>query len=77
MICVSDFQRTEVPHCYILCTLLASLNHHLLVCCKLPLVQAKNVLIATGSYAVKAPIEGSEHGITSDEVLNLEQLPEK
>ena len=42
-----------------------------------PLVQAKNILIATGSYAIKAPIEGSEHGITSDEVLNLEELPGK
>ncbi|CAL5227621.1 g10625 [Coccomyxa viridis] len=39
--------------------------------------KAKNILVATGSYPIKAPIEGSEHGITSDEVLNLEQLPEK
>ena len=40
-------------------------------------MQAKNILVATGSYPIKAPIEGSEHGITSDEVLNLEKLPEK
>lgn len=40
-------------------------------------VQAKNILIATGSFASKIPIDGAEHGITSDEVLNLEQLPEK
>jgi len=40
-------------------------------------LQAKNILIATGSFASKIPIEGSEYGITSDEVLNLEKLPEK
>lgn len=40
-------------------------------------VQAKNILIATGSFASKIPIEGAEHAITSDEVLNLDALPEK
>ncbi len=54
----------------------ASLSR-LLLCSVVPLVQAKNILVATGSYPIKAPIEGSEYGITSDEVLNLEQLPEK
>ena len=40
-------------------------------------VQAKNILIATGSFASKIPIEGAEHAITSDEILNLDVLPEK
>ena len=40
-------------------------------------MQAKNILVATGSFASKIPIEGAEHAITSDEILNLEALPEK
>lgn len=32
------------------------------------LVQAKNILIATGGRAVKLPIEGAEHAIISDQV---------
>lgn len=37
---------------------------------------AKHILIATGGHAVKAPIEGAEHAITSDEALALDDLPE-
>ena len=40
-------------------------------------MQAKNILIATGSFASKIPFEGAEHAITSDEILNLDALPEK
>ena len=39
--------------------------------------QARNILIATGCKAVKAPIEGSEHGIISDDVLSLERIPDR
>lgn len=35
----------------------------------------KNILVATGGYATKIPIEGAEHAITSDEALALESLP--
>lgn len=38
-------------------------------------LRAKNILVATGGYATKLPIEGSEHCITSDEALALENLP--
>lgn len=41
------------------------------------LLRGKNVLIATGGYATKVPIEGAEHAITSDEALSLDSLPEK
>lgn len=40
-------------------------------------LRAKNILIATGSYATRLPIEGSEHCITSDEALALDNLPDK
>lgn len=40
-------------------------------------LQVRNILIATGSKATKAPIEGNELGIISDEVLALEQLPKR
>lgn len=40
-------------------------------------LQAKHILVATGSFASKIPIEGAEHAITSDEILNLDVLPEK
>lgn len=36
---------------------------------------ARNILLATGSYAYKMKLEGSEHAITSDEALHLENLP--
>jgi glutathione reductase (NADPH) len=39
-------------------------------------VTAQSILIATGGRAVRAPIEGSEHAITSDEALALDDLPE-
>jgi len=54
--------------------------HLMSIACNVSLtssLQAKNILIATGSFASKIPIEGSEYGITSDEVLNLEKLPGK
>jgi len=40
-------------------------------------VTAKYILIAVGGRAVKAPIDGAEHAITSDEALALGDLPEK
>lgn len=40
-------------------------------------LQAKTILIATGGRAVKLPIDGAEHAIISDEVLNLPKLPKK
>lgn len=40
-------------------------------------LRAKNILIATGSYATRLPIEGAEHCITSDEALALDKLPDK
>lgn len=40
-------------------------------------VQAKNILVAVGGKATKAPIEGAEHAIVSDEVLQLSQRPNK
>jgi pyruvate/2-oxoglutarate dehydrogenase complex dihydrolipoamide dehydrogenase (E3) component len=40
--------------------------------------QAKNILIATGGAAILPPIEGArEHAITSDEVINLKDFPQK
>ena len=41
------------------------------------LSQAKYILLATGGKAVKLPIEGAEHAIISDEILNLPSLPKK
>ena len=40
-------------------------------------MQAKTILIATGGRAVKLPIDGAEHAIISDEVLNLPSRPKK
>ena len=42
-------------------------------CC----LQAKTILIATGGRAVKLPIDGAEHAIISDQILNLPKLPKK
>ena len=36
---------------------------------------ARHVLLATGGRAVKAPIPGAEHAITSDDALVLDHLP--
>ena len=41
------------------------------------LLQAKTILIATGGRAVMLPIDGAEHAIISDEILNLPSLPKK
>jgi glutathione reductase (NADPH) len=38
---------------------------------------AKNILIAVGGRAFKAPIEGAEHSITSDDILVLPKIPKK
>ena len=40
-------------------------------------LQAKHILIATGGRPTKLPIEGSEHAIISDEILNLPKVPKK
>lgn len=39
--------------------------------------QVRNILVAVGGKPSKAPIEGSEHAITSDEILNLPERPNK
>jgi glutathione reductase (NADPH) len=38
---------------------------------------AKNILIAVGGRAVRAPIDGAEHCLTSDEILVLPKVPKK
>lgn len=38
-------------------------------------LSTKNILVATGGHAVRIPIPGAEHAITSDEALVLEELP--
>lgn len=43
---------------------------------KTQLLTTKNILIATGGYATKIPIDGAEHAITSDEALSLDGLPQ-
>lgn len=40
-------------------------------------MQAKHILIATGAKATKLPIEGAEHAIISDHVLDLPERPNK
>lgn len=40
-------------------------------------VQAKNILIATGGRALVPPIEGKELTIISDQVLDLPKKPER
>ena len=40
-------------------------------------LQAKHILIAVGGRATKIPIPGAEHAITSDEVLNLTEVPKR
>ncbi len=40
-------------------------------------VTADKILIATGGRPFKAPIEGSEFGVTSDEIFHLDELPKK
>eukprot|EP00963_Diacronema_lutheri_P008616 scaffold764_cov363-Pavlova_lutheri.AAC.4 len=37
----------------------------------------KNILVSTGGRAFVPPIPGSEHGIVSDDALELEELPKK
>ncbi|KAK9795924.1 hypothetical protein WJX73_005162 [Symbiochloris irregularis] len=38
---------------------------------------AKHILIATGGKPTKIPIEGAEHAIISDQILNLSKVPKK
>lgn len=38
---------------------------------------AKNILIAVGGRAVKPPIDGAELAMTSDEILEIEEVPKK
>jgi glutathione reductase (NADPH) len=40
-------------------------------------LRTRNILIATGGHAVKIPIPGAEHAITSDEALVLDNLPKQ
>lgn len=40
-------------------------------------MQAKHILIATGGQPTKLPIEGAEHAIISDQILNLPHVPKK
>jgi glutathione reductase (NADPH) len=40
-------------------------------------VTAKHILIATGGWPVRPTFPGAEHGITSNEVFHLEQLPRR
>lgn len=40
-------------------------------------MQARHILIATGAKAHKLPIEGAEHSIISDQVLDLPEKPKK
>jgi len=44
---------------------------------KTMVVQAKNILIATGGRALVPPIEGKELTIISDQVLDLPKKPER
>ena len=37
--------------------------------------QAKNILIATGSYSHRPPLLGVEHALTSDDIFKLEKIP--
>ncbi len=40
-------------------------------------ISAKTILIATGGWPVRPEFEGSEHGITSNEVFHLDTLPKR
>ncbi|KNH04069.1 hypothetical protein XU18_4637 [Perkinsela sp. CCAP 1560/4] len=48
---------------------LGEASHHVL--------QAKNILVSTGSWPFKPPVEGIEHAITSNEFFYLPEKPEK
>ena len=37
-------------------------------------MQAKHILVAVGGRAVQIPIEGAEHSIISDDILELEKV---
>ena len=40
-------------------------------------LQAKHILLAVGGRATKISIPGAEHSITSDEILNLPEVPKR
>jgi glutathione reductase (NADPH) len=40
-------------------------------------ITAKTILIATGGWPIRPDFEGAEHGITSNEVFHLENLPKR
>ena len=40
-------------------------------------MQAKNILLAVGTKSIVPPIEGTEHTITSDGILDLPECPKK
>lgn len=40
-------------------------------------LQTKNILVATGGFAMKPPIEGKELTIISDQILDMDKRPEK
>lgn len=40
-------------------------------------LQTKHILLAVGGRATKIPIPGAEHAITSDEILNLPEVPKR
>lgn len=46
--------------------------HKILLC-----LQAKNILLAVGTKSIVPPIEGTEHTITSDGILDLKECPKK
>ena len=39
--------------------------------------QAKNILLAVGTKSIVPPIEGAEHTVTSDGILDLKECPKK
>ncbi|WP_106639982.1 glutathione-disulfide reductase [Allosphingosinicella vermicomposti] len=41
------------------------------------MISASKILIATGAWPAIPPIEGCEHGITSNEVFGLDKIPER
>src|SRR5207249_7291914 len=40
-------------------------------------VEAKNVIVATGSAISRIPLKGVEHTIDSDQILDLKEVPER
>ena len=53
---------------------LQAVRHDFNTWCSSAALQAKNIMIAVGGRAVKAPIDGAEHTITSDEILEIPKV---